>query len=146
MKGCGEAMDNEKIIGRTKSVGFQVGVRRTFPVSQEQAWALIIAKEGLHSWVGDGATLHLEPGHKYHSKIGAGEIRIVKPLEQLRLTWQKEGWSRPSTVQIRILPKETNKTTISFHQEHLSDQTVREEMKQYWESVLNSIKARAQTI
>ena len=65
-------MDNEKIIGQTKSVGFQIGVRRTFPFSQEQAWALIIAKEGLHSWVGDGATLHLEPGQKYHSKIGAG--------------------------------------------------------------------------
>lgn len=58
----------------------------------------------------------------------------------------KEAWSRPSTVQIRILPKERHKTTISFHQEHLSDQTVREEMKRHWESVLDSIKERAQTI
>lgn len=139
-------MDNEKIIGQTKSVGFQVGVRRTLPVSRENAWALIIDEEGLHSWLGKGTTLILEPGQKYHSKTGAGEIRIVKPLEQLRLTWQKEGWGRPSTIQIRILPKENNKTTISFHQEHLADQTVREEMKRYWETVLDSIKARAQTI
>lgn len=137
-------MDNEKIIGQTKSVGFQVGVRRTFPVSQEQAWALIIAEEGLQSWLGEGISIKIEPGQKYHAKTGTGEIRIVKPLEQLRLTWQKEEWLRPSTVQIRILPKENNKTTISFHQEHLSDQTVREEMKQYWESVLDGIKGKVQ--
>ena len=139
-------MDNEKIIGQTKSVGFQVGVRRTFPISQEQAWALITTAEGVHAWLGEGTAVILEPGHKYHSKTGTGEIRIVKPLEQLRLTWQKDGWSRRSTVQIRILPKESNKTTISFHQEHLSDQTVREEMKQYWENILDCIKVRAQTI
>ena len=137
-------MDNEKIIGQTKSVGFQVGVRRTFPISQEQAWALITTVEGVHAWLGEGTAVILEPGHKYHSKTGTGEIRIVKPLEQLRLTWQKEEWLKPSTVQIRILPKDCNKTTISFHQEHLSDQTVREEMKGHWESVLDLIKERVQ--
>ena len=64
---------------------------------------------------GEDTSVIFEPGYKYHSKTGTGEIRIVKPLERLRLTWQKEEWSKPSTVQIRILPKERNKTTISFH-------------------------------
>lgn len=137
-------MDNEKIIGQTKSVGFQIGVRRTFPISQEQAWALITTTEGVRTWLGEDTPVIFEPGYKYHSKTGTGEIRIVKPLEQLRLTWQKEEWSKPSTVQIRILPKERSKTTISFHQEHLSDQTVREEMKGHWESVLDLIKERVQ--
>ncbi len=73
------------------------------------------------------------------TNLGSGEIRIVKPLQQLRLTWQKEGWERPSTVQIRILSKADNKTTISFHQEKLSDQYVREEMKTYWETILEKI-------
>lgn len=137
-------MDNERIIGQTKSVGFQIGVRRTFPITQEQAWALITTTEGVRTWLGEDTSVIFEPGRKYHSKTGTGEIRIVKPLEQLRLTWQKEEWSKPSTVQIRILPKERNKTTISFHQEHLSNQTVREEMKGHWESVLDLIKERVQ--
>ncbi|EFI67697.1 hypothetical protein BFZC1_16100 [Lysinibacillus fusiformis ZC1] len=98
----------------------------------------------VRTWLGESTSVIFEPGHKYHSKTGSGEIRIVKPLEQLRLTWQKEEWSKPSTVQIRILPKGVNKTTISFHQEHLSDQTVREEMKGHWESVLDLIKERVQ--
>ncbi|EKU44685.1 SRPBCC domain-containing protein [Lysinibacillus capsici] len=137
-------MGNDRIIGQTKSVGFQIGVRRTFPISQEQAWALLTTTEGVRTWLGESTSVIFEPGHKYHSKTGSGEIRIVKPLEQLRLTWQKEEWSKPSTVQIRILPKGVNKTTISFHQEHLSDQTVREEMKGHWESVLDLIKERVQ--
>lgn len=137
-------MGNDRIIGQTKSVGFQIGVRRTFPISQEQAWALLTTTEGVRTWLGESTSVIFEPGHKYHSKTGSGEIRIVKPLEQLRLTWQKEEWSKPSTVQIRILPKGGNKTTISFHQEHLSDQTVREEMKGHWESVLDLIKERVQ--
>ncbi|WP_225340292.1 SRPBCC family protein [Lysinibacillus capsici] len=137
-------MGNDRIIGQTKSVGFQIGVRRTFPISQEQAWALLTTTEGVRTWLGESTSVIFEPGHKYHSKTGSGEIRIVKPLEQLRLTWQKEEWSKPSTVQIRILPKCVNKTTISFHQEHLSDQTVREEMKGHWESVLDLIKERVQ--
>ncbi|WP_369354065.1 SRPBCC family protein [Lysinibacillus capsici] len=137
-------MGNDRIIGQTKSVGFQIGVRRTFPISQEQAWALLTTTEGVRTWLGESTSVIFKPGHKYHSKTGSGEIRIVKPLEQLRLTWQKEEWSKPSTVQIRILPKCGNKTTISLHQEHLSDQTVREEMKGHWESVLDLIKERVQ--
>ncbi len=30
-------MKNQRIIGQTKDVGFQVGVRRTFSISQEKA-------------------------------------------------------------------------------------------------------------
>lgn len=74
-------MDNEKIIGQTKSVGFQIGVRRTLPISQEQAWALITTTEGVRTWLGEGTSVIFEPGYKYHSKTGTGEIRIVKPLE-----------------------------------------------------------------
>lgn len=37
---------------------------------------------------------------------------------------------------------EASKTTISFHQENLSDQQVREEMKLRWEDVLGKIRER----
>jgi len=139
-------MDNQKSIGQTKTVGYQVGVRRTYAISQQQAWSLITAEEGMNVWLGGGANIILEPGHQYHTMTGTGEIRIVKPLHQLRLTWQKEEWQRPSTVQIRILFKENNKTTISFHQEHLSNQQAREEMKRYWENILETIKDSIQML
>lgn len=139
-------MDSQRSIGLTKTVGYQVGVRKTFPISQQQAWSLITAEEGLNAWLGGGGHIILEPGHPYRTMAGMGEIRIVKPLLQLRLTWQKEGWQRPSTVQIRILSKESNKTTISFHQEHLANQQIREEMKRHWESVLESLEGSIQKL
>jgi uncharacterized protein YndB with AHSA1/START domain len=139
-KKTGEGEMNQKIVGKTKSVGFQIGVRRTLPVSQEKAWELLTSAEGLESWLGAGISVMLQPGQKYYSDEGTGEFRIVKPLQQLRLTWQKEGWQRPSTVQVRLIAKEANKTTISFHQEHLADEKVREAMKEHWEAVLDRIR------
>ncbi len=32
-------MTNDRIIGQTKAAGFQVGVRRSFSISQEDAWS-----------------------------------------------------------------------------------------------------------
>ncbi|RWR04611.1 SRPBCC domain-containing protein [Siminovitchia fortis] len=135
-------MDDHKMIGQTKTVGFQVGIRRTFPISQEKAWELVTSEDGLKLWLGESDGITLQPGQKYITKTGAGEIRVFKPLHQLRLTWQKEGWPKPSTVQVRIISKERNKATISFHQENLSDKNIREEMKEYWEKVLEAIKAK----
>ncbi|WPK13281.1 SRPBCC domain-containing protein [Lysinibacillus louembei] len=135
-------MEKERIIGQTKGVGFQIGVRRTFPISQEKAWEFITSEEGVNLWLGESSDVIFQPGEHYTTKMGTGEIRIVKQLEQLRLTWQKEGWERPSTIQVRIIAKASDKTTISFHQEHLSDENVREEMKMHWEIVLNEIGAR----
>ncbi|MBD8004826.1 SRPBCC family protein [Bacillus norwichensis] len=131
-----------KMIGQTKTAGFQVGVRRTFPISQMKAWELVTSDEGLKLWLGESTRITLEPGQKYITKTGAGEIRVVKPLQQLRLTWKKEEWQKPSTVQVRIISKEIDKTTISFHQENLSDKNTREEMKEYWEKILEVLKER----
>ncbi len=137
---------DHKVIGQTKTVGFQVGVRRTLPISQEKAWELVASAAGLNLWLGENTGIMLQPGQKYVSQSGTGEIRVVKPLHQLRLTWQKNEWPKPSTVQVRVISKDSNKTTISFHQENLSDQNVREEMKVYWEKVLEAITQRVQKL
>jgi uncharacterized protein YndB with AHSA1/START domain len=133
-----------KVIGQTKSAGFQIGVRRTLPVSQEKAWELITSKEGSSLWLGKSPSIHFQPGERYETTTGAsGEIRIVKPLLQLRLTWKKAEWTKASTIQIRIIPSSSNKTTISFHQENLPDIHARVEMKVHWEDVLSELMERA---
>ncbi|WP_223285639.1 SRPBCC family protein [Paenibacillus sp. PL91] len=128
--------------GQTASAGFQIGVRRTFPISQEQAWALLVSPEGLRMWLGELTALKLEAGHPYTTGEGNhGELRVVKPLHQLRMTWQRKDWEHSSTVQIRVIPNPTSadKTVISFHQEKLKDAIERETMKQYWEEAAAKI-------
>jgi len=44
-------MANDRIIGQTKGTGFQVGVRRSFSISQEDAWNLLTSPDGLNLWL-----------------------------------------------------------------------------------------------
>ncbi|MNW64202.1 hypothetical protein D3C74_424630 [compost metagenome] len=69
----------------------------------------------------------------------SGEVRVVNQFVNIRLSWKKNHWIKPSTLQIRTIPKGNDKTTISIHQENLSDSMVREEMKIHWENVLNRL-------
>ncbi len=145
MKGrCAMADRNEKPIGLTASVGYQIGVRRTIPITQAEAWERLTSKDGIKLWIGDTPPIIFSKGEKFESSSGlSGEFSVVKPKEQLRLTWQPKGWSKASTLQIRIIPgkSDSNKTVLSFHQENLSDARVREEMKHRWEQVIAQIAA-----
>nr|WP_308421743.1 SRPBCC domain-containing protein [Paenibacillus radicis (ex Gao et al. 2016)] len=117
-----------------------MGIRRTLPISREQAWAFITSTEGLSLWIGQLPKLELTVGETFKSHEGVtGRLKVVKPLHQLRLTWQPKDWERPSTLQIRLLSNIPDKTTISFHQEQLDHAARREQMKLHWENVLAAI-------
>ncbi|TDF99764.1 SRPBCC family protein [Paenibacillus piri] len=131
-----------KPVGLTASAGYQIGVRRTLPISTEHAWAYIVSPEGLERWLSSGRALAVQKGEIYTTKDGfTGELRVVKPYEQLRLTWQKQGWSQRSTLQIRLLAGGPVKTTVSFHQEKLDSADVRADMKAYWEAAIEQMSA-----
>ncbi|MCR2807607.1 SRPBCC domain-containing protein [Paenibacillus soyae] len=131
----------QKPVGKTAKSGFQIGVRRTLPISPEQAWAYLTSLEGTRLWMGTVTNLTWNEGDCFASAEGvSGELRVVKTLSQLRLKWEREDWAKPSTLQIRLLPGKPGHTTISFHQEHLEDENTREEMKVFWENVLREIK------
>lgn len=130
-----------KVVGQTKTSGFQIGVRRTFDIPVEKAWDLIVSAEGVQLWLGEVDSVSCEKGQYYQSKEGiSGEIRTVNPYQNIRLTWKKANWDKSSTLQIRTIAKGSNQTTISFHQENLSGFDIREEMKMLWEDVLNRLK------
>lgn len=132
---------SNKIVGLTASVGFQIGVRRTLPISQEQAWAFLTSDTGLKLWIGTVQPLKFMVGESFVSEEGiSGQFRVVKPYQQLRLKWEKSEWKKPSTLQIRLLSNQPNKTTISFHQENLDSAGTREELKELWEDVLTAIQ------
>jgi len=129
------------MVGKTASAGFQIGVRRTFPITLEEAWELLMSPEGLKLWLGETPGFQLAVGHRYETRDGIyGEIRVAKSPQQLRMTWQRPGWDK-STLQIRLYPNSTNgdKTVISFHQEKLKDAMTRETMKGYWETATERI-------
>jgi uncharacterized protein YndB with AHSA1/START domain len=129
-------------VGRTADAGWQVGVRRTLPFSEERIWAVLLAPEGLQAWLGGPA--EIAEGTPYTLENGtSGRIGVYKPWSHIRLTWQPEGWAQPSTLQVRVIPAKTG-TTLSFHHEQLRGETERTAMKARWERVIERLAAMLQ--
>lgn len=140
----GGVLKMNKMVGKTASAGYQVGVRRTLPISPEQAWAFLTSSEGLKLWLGTVSIGVWEEGENFESAEGiTGQFRVVKPMRQIRLRWTKPGWDKPSTLQIRLISDQPDRTTISFHQENLDRPGTREEMKLRWEEALAAINEKA---
>ena len=131
---------SNRLIGQTKSVGFEVGARKTFPISVEQAWALLTSKQGWNIWLGNVEGMVFEPGQHYRTANGVeGEVRVINPCVNIRLTWKLPEWATPSTVQVRTILSGKH-TTISFHQEKLAGAQEREAMHARWQAVLQALE------
>ncbi len=56
------------VVGQTKDVGFQIGVRRTFASRSQQVWEVMTSDEGVKLWLGDVSGLRLMEGEIYQSR------------------------------------------------------------------------------
>jgi len=129
-------MENQ--IGKTKDVGFQFGIRKTIPVSNEKVWDFLFSENGLEIWLGN-LIEELELKKEFETTNGiTGLVRVFKPNSHIRLNWKPKAWKNISTVQIRIIGNE-NKATIAIHQEKLLNSEQRNEMKEYWAEILEKL-------
>lgn len=138
-----EQMKGLRTTGQTADTGFQVGVSRTVPLPREAAWRWVSSPEGMATWLGEGAGFPLEKGRRYRLADGStGEVRVVSE-KHLRITFHPEGWPRPSTIQVRVEPK-GEKTVVSFHEEHLPDESARKERRTHFKSALQAVAELAE--
>jgi uncharacterized protein YndB with AHSA1/START domain len=126
--------------GLTKDVGFQIGVRRTMSIPLEDAWRTLTSLQGVNIWLGATESFDFTKGATYDLPDGSGgEVRVFSPGSHLRITWQPPGWPRPSTIQLRVIPK-GDRTVIAFHQEHLPGSAEREERRAHFKSALDELE------
>jgi uncharacterized protein YndB with AHSA1/START domain len=127
------------VVGQTQTVGFQIGVRKTFPINLETAWALITSPAGVSTWLGEiKAPMNIDDN--FMTRTGEhGEIRVYKENSHIRLTWRPDKWSQASTIQVRVIPN-NDKTTIAFHQENLPGPKEREERHQHFINALEKLE------
>ncbi|RKH70267.1 hypothetical protein D7X96_12170 [Corallococcus interemptor] len=134
-----EQARGKRVVGETATTGFQVGVVRTLPMTAPQLWTWLTTQP--ERWLGPGATLNAEVGGSYvaprrRGNPGVrGEIRVVKPGKRLRMTWQPDGWTKPATLQLTVMPKAKG-ASLHVHMEKLPDADVREAMRERWSKVL----------
>jgi len=78
-----------RVAGQTTSAGFEIGARRTLPVTAKLAWSLLLSPEGLRVWLGSISSLDLIRGVRFRTEDGiTGEVRTVTPRRRFRMTWQ----------------------------------------------------------
>jgi uncharacterized protein YndB with AHSA1/START domain len=130
---------SETPVGKTKTQGWEMGIRRTFPIAPDEAWKLLMTSPGLELWLGEGVTPPFKKGDTYQTTTKtSGEVRSVQEGSLLRMTWQPQGWDSASTLQLRVMQAK-NGATISIHHEKLQNGDQREEMLAHWSGVLDGI-------
>jgi uncharacterized protein YndB with AHSA1/START domain len=128
-------------VGKTKTQGWEIGVRRTFPIGTDEAWKLLMTQPALGYWLGHGVKPNFKKGESYTTSEGTeGEIRSYNEGSLIRMTWQPPDWDFASTLQIRVLPAKHG-ATISVHHEKLENGDQREAMRRHWSAVMDKLEA-----
>ena len=129
-------------VGLTRDVGWEIGVRRTFPMSLEEAWRLITSPEGIRIWLGEGPAFSLEKGDAFSLDDGTTcEIRVFKTHSHLRLRRKPADTQQASTIQLRVL-ENGNRSVIAFHEENLASAEQREARRAHFAAALDKFEAR----
>ena len=138
-------------VGRTKDAGFQIGVRRTVPHPPATVWSALTSDVGLAAWLGSevrdaadravAAAEVLEAGARFTTADGAeGEVRSVRSVDRIRARLRTAGRAAPTTVQVALLAAASG-TAIVLHEEHLADAAEREERREHWRAVADTLAA-----
>ncbi len=137
-----EQSRGKRVVGETADTGFQVGVQRTLPITAAEAWELVTDQP--QRWLGAGAEAKFEPGASYQvpKRRGVpavrGLVRAMKPGQRVRMTYHPEGWKKPATLQVTLLPK-TRGVSFHVHMEKLPDAKARAAMREHWSKVLETL-------
>jgi uncharacterized protein YndB with AHSA1/START domain len=134
-----EKITGKRIMGQTADAGFQVGVRKTYPLAIDELWRRLVEPEAMKLWLGSD-DLRLEPGLRYQGAEGEGEIRVVKAGDRVRFTRSAAGGKPPSTVQIALSASGPGKTAITFHHERLGGPEERERMRAHWKRIADRLR------
>lgn len=134
-----EQARGKRVVGETAAAGFEVGVRRSVAASETDVWELLTSRPEL--WL--GRPVAFRQGERYSVPGASGEIRVVKPGDRLRLTWQPDGWAAPATLQLALSRSQSGKTTITAHLEKLPDAEARDAMREHLREALDRLVAAA---
>ncbi len=132
-----------RVVGETADAGFQVGVQRTLDAEPDDVWDVLVTEPA--SWLGAGAVISFDVGARYEvtgddaCPAATGEIRVVRPGHQLRMTWQPPDWAAPATLQLRVSTSSPGRTRLQAHLERLPDERAREVLRDQWRATLTRI-------
>jgi uncharacterized protein YndB with AHSA1/START domain len=134
-------MSDATPVGKTKGQGWEIGVRKTFPVGTGRLWEAVTTQPGLGYWLGTGVNADFQKGDTYKTTEGtSGDIRSFEAGSLIRLTRRPSDADSPSTLQLRVMAAKKG-STLSIHHEKLHDAQQREAMHEHWSKVMAKFEA-----
>ena len=116
-----------RIHGQTQDGLFQLGPRKTMPLSAEGLWTLVRSHPEL--WFNAGGE--------------AGTETTLVEGSHFRLRWKEADWSDYSILQIHVAQSQPNTAVCSIHQEKLPSLAAREKLIAHWKAVLKELHSLA---
>ncbi len=131
----------KRVVGLTKNVGFQFSITKTCPVSPDVAWDFLLSESGIAIWLGDIDFDDFELHKPLITKTGIeAKITIFRADSHIRLAWKPAHWLNNSFIEIRVL---TNKgrAKLGLLHTHMMSVGQREEVKAYWNKIVQNMAA-----
>ena len=135
------ATTEQSPVGKTKDVGWEIGVSKKVPYPVEQVWDLLVSDEGAALWLGPGARVPESTGETWTGEVAAGRLRGRRPNERVRTTCTRATGGPETTVQFTVSPAPGGGTTLRFHQERLSGPEEREQRRDDGRGVIERVEA-----
>jgi hypothetical protein len=127
-------------VGLTQDSGWQVGVRKTLPITPEEAWDFLLSRRIVRIWLGALPAFPLQVGSNFRLADGT-EVKVtgLKSDSHVHLSFCSPGCQQPSILQVRTIPSGVN-TVFAFHEEQLPDREARQERKYHFQQVLDDFE------
>jgi uncharacterized protein YndB with AHSA1/START domain len=133
-------METHKTNGLSEKRSFQTETRKTFAIPLETIWDFLLSQKGLAVWLGEINPTNFEVNNPYRTKEGIkGEVNSIQPYSHIYLSWKPVHWINSSDVQMKVI-NTRGKSTLSFLHDKLLSNDQREEMRRYWENIIQKIE------
>ncbi len=130
-----------RVVGQRGGV-FVATVQRTVNAAPEEVYAALTELAILTQWFTEEAKADLRVGGKYENSDGdRGEFLILEPPRRLRFTWENVHHSPGTLVNIDMVGKGSEKTTVRLEHSKLRTSNDFEDMKEGWSWALDSLKS-----
>ncbi len=130
-----------RIDGQTAKGDYSVTVTKSMPVSAKAVWKLLNSDEGIRLWLNPMSEFKLKKNFAFEVNGGIfGEVRTVKAPQRARLLWHDEDETKPTYVNIFVVPRPKKKSILVFSHDGIKRPQTREQMRKYWRQAIEQLK------
>jgi uncharacterized protein YndB with AHSA1/START domain len=129
-----------------KPGGYAVSVSRTIAGPIELVYDAFTRPEDARKWFARGQRADVTKGGRYENGLGdRGEYRTVRRPDLLRFTWESPQAATASTVEVRLVRKGPQKTSITVEHQKIADRKAHTALQERWSTALDALRAHVES-